>query len=414
MAQTITPTAISTAAEKAAAEAAEQNKIHIEFKWWWVAAAFGIILVLFVAIAMMSTPTELELVTSYEFPEFESAETFKELDGVYAIAVDGDVVYTSSEEQRPTASTAKMILGLSVMQTKPFALGEEGETIKISEEYYNLYKWYAEHNGSNTAVEVGEEISEYDALASVFLPSSNNMADTLAQWAFGSLNTYGNYAAEMLHQWDIRNTTMGIDASGFDESTKSTVADLARIGYLVLDQPVLAEIVGLKEHEVPVAGTISNTNALLGKSGVVGVKTGYIGDTSGYCLVSGYRTDGHIITVALTGAETRAESFDESLEIIKTAQTILYERALAAAEQEVGYYDSWWTGKVPIRTAESLDGIGWLEAPTEAEIIMGGKTGSLTLSIDDIKYSVEVKADDFATKPNFWERFLHVFGWRKN
>ena len=47
----------------------------------------------------------------------------------------------------PTASTAKMIMALAVMEKKPFELGTKGETITIDAALYERYSWYISHNG---------------------------------------------------------------------------------------------------------------------------------------------------------------------------------------------------------------------------------------------------------------------------
>ena len=375
-----------------------------------IAAIF--VFVIFVGARMGNLDTKINLLTTYKIPEVEnSAIDFNDGDEQWAVAVNGSAVSKSAEslEVRPTASTAKMILALAVMEKKPFELGSVGETIKIDAEMYNKYLWYMTHNGSNTKVMLGEEISEYDALASALLASSNNMADSLAIWAFGSLDEYKNYATEMLVRIGATNTVIGKDASGYDESTVSTAEDLAKIGDAVLRQPVLAEIVAKTEMNVPVAGLIKNTNKLLGTDRIVGIKTGYIGAPSGYCLVSGYKEGLENITVALLGASTRQKSFDDSLAIIKQAQEKIKTEELVAENQEVGYFESWWLGKIPIMAEQKIDGV--IVSEPEVYLEMEDFDGTLKIMTNETEYNVKVKSEEFAKEPSFWERFLRVFGW---
>lgn len=370
--------------------------------------------VAFVAIRMFTDAAKLEIFYEYDLPELSQIDGLKNLFSErYAVALDGDVIYANDDEPHPTASTTKMVLGLAIMKAKPFELGEAGETITINQEFYDLYVDYFYNGGSVSAVQVGEEISEYDALAEVFLPSSNNMADALAIWAFGSLEAYRDYATTMLNEMGITNTTIGIDASGFSESTTSTVSDLAKIGAAVLRNPVLAQIVGLSEHNVPVAGTIRNTNLLLGESRIIGVKTGFIGEASGYCLVSGYKLGEHIVTVALTGANSRGDSFNKSLLAVQKAQNLLSEIDLVKTGDVVGYYDSWW-GKMPIIATENTSAAGWQGAATNAELKMDGAAGILETQIGSQKYQTKVKVENYVAEPNLWQRFLHVFGWKNH
>ncbi len=389
---------------------------------WGIITVFGVIVIGFLVwlvISVLTIDTTLSVNEKIPIPELGSLNDLPRYDyGDNAVAIDGEVV-TSKEfgtdviSPRPTASTAKMILALAVMREKGFSLGETGETITINPEMYSQYVYYVTHGGSNTRVMVGEEISEYDALVSILLASSNNMADALAVWAFGSIDNYREYATKMLNEWGITNTTIGIDACGFDESTTSTAEDLARIGAKVMAEPVLAEIVATKNYVVPVAGELNNTNQLLGISRIAGVKTGFIGDTSGYCLIAGYKEGEHTITTALLGAPTRAASFDDSLNLIETMQTLVPEREVIKAGEVVGYYDSWWTGPVNIIANQDLKILAWSEANITKELNMDGHTGQLSIKVNDAEYIVDVTADEYATSPSLGERIAHVFGWSK-
>jgi D-alanyl-D-alanine carboxypeptidase (penicillin-binding protein 5/6) len=64
------------------------------------------------------------------------------------------------------------------------------------------------------------------------------------------------------------------DPSGYDDATVSTAADQLRIVDRAMRLPVFANIVATPSATLPVAGTVHNTNALLGYDGFVGVKTG--------------------------------------------------------------------------------------------------------------------------------------------
>jgi D-alanyl-D-alanine carboxypeptidase (penicillin-binding protein 5/6) len=64
------------------------------------------------------------------------------------------------------------------------------------------------------------------------------------------------------------------DPSGYDDATMSTAADQVRIVDRAMRLPVFASIVATPSVTLPVAGTVHNTNTLLGYDGFVGVKTG--------------------------------------------------------------------------------------------------------------------------------------------
>ena len=381
--------------------------------------AIGLVLVAFVTwiiLGMMNADAEILVRTSYAAPEGVSLSEIAADDfgGQWAVAVDGKVTAASADTRvQPTASTVKMVLALAVREKHPFALGEAGETLIVTSEMVGYYNYYVANGGSNTAVELGEEISLYDALASVLIASSNNMADSLAVWAFGSMSEYREYATEMLARLGLNDTVIGADASGFSTDSVSTPGDLAVLAYRVLQDPVLAEIVGRSEYVVPVAGAVSNSNKLLGAAEIIGVKTGYAGDESGYCVVTGYIVDGHIVTVALLGAGEREASFAENLAVTLATQEKLVPEVLVAAGQEVGYFETWWAGKTPITATEDLNGVLWDGAEVAAELSMseGASEGVLSVKVNDTSYEV-ASAGELPAEPNLWQRFLHVFSWK--
>lgn len=385
--------------------ATNQRRTHSPLKL--LLAVIIIALLSFLALKMATLGTSASIITTYQIPNLPNTESLITNNATQkALAVDGRIAAKSENQTpRPIASTTKMILALAVMQEKPFEKGEKGETITITEKYYQLYTGYVAKNGSTTAVEIGEEISEYDALASVLLASSNNLADTLAIWAFGSLENYKTSAEAMLKEWGIEDTTIGPDASGYDDKTKSSAESLAKIGYHLLENPVLAEIVGLKSYTVPVAGLLENTNSLLGTNGVLGIKTGYGGDASGYCLVLGYRENGHLITTALLGADTRAASFSGSLNLVKSSQETLVETEIVSENAPLGEIQTWW-GNFPLTAGDSLKTIAW----TSNDNFVSLTKDALTLTLNSQTEEIPVNITNYQEKPTLWQRFLRALG----
>jgi D-alanyl-D-alanine carboxypeptidase (penicillin-binding protein 5/6) len=88
-----------------------------------------------------------------------------------------------------------------------------------------------------------------------------------------------NAAAQSLGMTHTRYT----DPSGYDDATESTAADQVLLVDRAMRLPVFASIVATPSVALPVAGTVHNTNALLGHNGFVGVKTGST-DAAGGCF----------------------------------------------------------------------------------------------------------------------------------
>ncbi len=132
------------------------------------------------------------------------------------------------------------------------------------------------------SVAAGEQLTERQALQALLLPSANNIAAVLARWDAGSAERFVarmNATARSLGMPHTRYT----DPSGYDDATVSTAADQVRIVDRAMRLPVFASIVATPSATLPVAGTVHNTNTLLGQNGFVGVKTGS-DDAAGGCF----------------------------------------------------------------------------------------------------------------------------------
>ncbi len=183
----------------------------------------------------------------------------------------------------PIASTAKVITALSILQQKPLSAGRQGPSITLKASDVAIYHQYVAEDGSVVPVQAGQQISEYEALQAMMLPSANNIADTMAIWAFGSLSAYTNYANNFVKSLGMSQTTIS-DASGFSPSTVSTAADLFRLAQAALANPVLSDIVDQRLAQTSAFGTIYNINTLIGIDGIVGIKTGNT-DQAGGCFM---------------------------------------------------------------------------------------------------------------------------------
>ncbi|MCA9328007.1 serine hydrolase, partial [Candidatus Saccharibacteria bacterium] len=212
--------------------------------------------------------------------------------GYGSLFVDGygAVAAQQGDDIIATASIAKVITALCVLEKSPLQPGETGPLITMTQEDLDLYNAEIGRNGSRLYVEPGEQLSEYQLLQAMLIPSANNIANTLAVWAFGSLDAYQTYATNFAQRHELVRTHIGTDASGFDPSTTSTANDLAKLGQLAVANPVLAEIASQKSASFPRAGTIYNYNSALGVSGIDGVKTGNNDQNLGGLLFSAILT----------------------------------------------------------------------------------------------------------------------------
>jgi len=197
---------------------------------------------------------------------------------------DGLLASSSADEKlRPTASIAKVITALAVMEKQPLKPGQEGQTYTITRNNIEGLNAYISEGGSVLPILAGMRLTQYQALQRMLIASDNTVADILAERIFGSKEAYLLYARIMLQRMGLSRTIVA-DASGFNPATMSTPSELVSIGIAALKNPVIARIVAQQQAQTPVAGTIKNTNQLLGTDGIIGIKTGTT-SKAGSCLL---------------------------------------------------------------------------------------------------------------------------------
>jgi D-alanyl-D-alanine carboxypeptidase (penicillin-binding protein 5/6) len=173
----------------------------------------------------------------------------------------------------PIASVAKVMTAYLMLRDHPLQLGQDGPTITLTDADVADTDRRRGQDQSVVTIAAGEQLTELQALQALLLPSANNIAAVLARWDAGSADGFVarmNETARSLGMTDTRYT----DPSGYDDATVSTAADQVRIVDRAMRLPVFASIVATPSATLPVAGTVYNTNTLLGYDGFVGVKTG--------------------------------------------------------------------------------------------------------------------------------------------
>jgi D-alanyl-D-alanine carboxypeptidase (penicillin-binding protein 5/6) len=211
-------------------------------------------------------------------------------DGVSAADIRGIGVTDGpgATQQVPIASVAKLMTAYVILQDHPLSGGGSGPDITVEPSEAAAYPSQARDGDSLVAVAAGEAISERHALEALLLPSADNMAWILARWDAGSQDAFAakmNAVARRLGMADTSYT----DASGLDSSTTSTAADQVRLGMAAMQVPALAAIVDMPTAVVPLAGTIRNTNTLLGQDGIAGLKTGSTQAAGGCILIAAWQ-----------------------------------------------------------------------------------------------------------------------------
>jgi serine-type D-Ala-D-Ala carboxypeptidase (penicillin-binding protein 5/6) len=195
--------------------------------------------------------------------------------GQAAFVQTGQSQIQAGPNQHPAAiaSLAKVMTAYLVFRDHPLRLGQDGPAITLTDADVADTDRRREQDESVVSIAAGEQLTELQALQALLLPSANNIAAVLARWDAGSTDRFVarmNATARSLGMTHTRYT----DPSGYDDATVSTAADQVRLVDRAMRLPVFASIVATPSATLPVAGTVHNTNRLLGHNGFVGVKTG--------------------------------------------------------------------------------------------------------------------------------------------
>jgi D-alanyl-D-alanine carboxypeptidase (penicillin-binding protein 5/6) len=190
-----------------------------------------------------------------------------------------------SPHQRPVpiASVAKVMTAYLVLKHYPLRAGDGGPRFVVTQD--DVLDTDARHREGQSvvAVRAGEQLTERDALMAILLPSANNVSLLVARQVSGSV---ASFVAEMngtAHALGMSQTTY-TDPSGYDDGTVSTARDQLRLAQVVAKDETLAAMMATRSYWLPVAGEVTNTNALLGHDGFVGMKTGS-DEAAGGCLM---------------------------------------------------------------------------------------------------------------------------------
>ncbi|HNT03408.1 MAG TPA: D-alanyl-D-alanine carboxypeptidase, partial [Bacillota bacterium] len=251
---------------------------------------------------------------SVAFPEQGQAAVGTETFGVIAASPD--------QEPIPIASVAKIMTAYLVLKAYPLQPGEEGPSLTITDEDVAGYKYAVQNNHSYLPVAAGTALTERQLLQGLMLPSGNNIADTIGRWIAGTNEAFIDKMNETAKALGMTNTHYA-DASGADDATVSNAADQIIMAQAAMQDPAFREIVAMPQAVLPVAGKVYNVNAMLGKHGIVGIKTGS-GVIAGGNFVSAAPIENgsekHYIIAAVLGSrkpnENLKSAFDANAQIL--------------------------------------------------------------------------------------------------
>lgn len=205
-----------------------------------------------------------------------------------------EVLYQkNADEQRSIASTTKILPSIIACES-----GRLSETVTVTWDMVNTH-------GSLLGLREGDQITLYDLVAGMLLPSGNDAANAAAIFLAGSLEDFSALMNEKARSLGMEASYF-VTPSGLDEGDHhSTARDMALLTAYAVKNSDFAEIFAMSSYEVTINGEkqmIYNHNRLLQElEDCTGGKTGFT-DKAGRCLVSTAQRNGNTLVCVTLGA----------------------------------------------------------------------------------------------------------------
>lgn len=363
------------------------------------------------ALVTVTTPVdEIPPVPALDFPGYGAS-------AIGALGYPGVLAQSGVTTPLPMASITKVITALVVLDAHPLAPGESGPTATMTAADAALYGAYLAQNGTVSTVRAGMTFTERQLLELTLIKSSNNYTTSLAVWAFGSQDAFLAAARAWLTERGLDRIVIN-EPTGIDPSNVAPVDQLIELGRIALAHPVIAQIVATKEADVPPFGVLPNTNLLLGRQGVDGIKTGTLDDFGANLLFSADYLVGEstvtVIGVVLGGPDHDVIDRD-ILTLLESTVANFTEVEVAADAEAFATYDAVWGESVAAVAGTRVTLLTWAGAPVEVDVVAedvrtgvaGEDVGDLVFTSGPMSASVDLELAADLADPGPWWRLTN-------
>jgi serine-type D-Ala-D-Ala carboxypeptidase (penicillin-binding protein 5/6) len=326
----------------------------------------------------------------------------------------GSLGRVGSTQPVPIASITKVMTAYVVLTDHPLSSGDTGPAIPVDAATIAAYQSGLATQQSVVEVAAGESLTELQALEGLLIPSGNNIAVLLADWDAGGTDAFVakmNAAAKSLGL----TSSHFVDVSGLDPGSESNADDLIQLGQAAMAFPAFAQVVGMGEATLPVAGRLINFDYDLGHAGIIGIKTGTDAAAGGCFLFEAQSTvDGKKVTLvgAVLGQQTSSPItavLSAAVSLTQAAFASMAKLPLVAPGQVVGHVTTSWGTSVPVTVARGPDIVGWpgLRLPTRlhvgslsSDIAAHTRVGVLKVDLDGKSVDVDVRTGGHLPGPS--------------
>ncbi|WP_022887893.1 serine hydrolase [Agromyces italicus] len=307
----------------------------------------------------------------------------------------------------PIGGAAKLIAVLATLDSLPLPASGPGPAITIGPSDYTNYLDHVKDGNRTLQVSPGDSWTERDVVRATLLASSNNHADTLVRWAFGSAETYVVEANAWLEANGFDATRVA-DATGLSADNVGTAEELARLGALLYADPALTAIVTAPGATDSTARGVPDVIDHLREAGVRALSRSYT-DQAGVCFIFSTvlpSADGGEPT-RVTGAMTMMpdyETLDPAVTEAVTSVTAAAQPVMVITEgDEYGTVTTAWGDSAALIARTGRTDAAWGSDPGEASVAVepfstataGRAVGTVTVPTadGDIRSELELSAD---------------------
>ncbi|WP_450373544.1 D-alanyl-D-alanine carboxypeptidase [Streptomyces phaeolivaceus] len=358
----------------------------------WTPLAILLVIVFAIAQAVRPLPTPALALTadgSYAFKGDKVALPWPD-EGQGWMDVNGIGTMDSFGEQKPVAigSVAKAMTAYVILKEHPMKPGAKGATIPVDAKAETEGGYDKDGESTLNTVKEGDQLTQYDAIAAIMIPSANNIARLLARWdSGGSEEEFVKKMNAAAKDLGMKNTTY-TDPSGLKETTVSTAEDQVKLGNELVKMKALTDITRLPSWKDPSGQPWTNYNRLVPYNNSIGIKTGTTSAAGGNLLFAATQEVGGetaIVVGAILGQHT-PPIIDTVNAVSKTAmiaaQEALTSDTILKKGDVVGYVDDGLGGRTPVVVTKNVSAVGWagktvkLELDASATIPHEAKSGT--------------------------------------
>jgi D-alanyl-D-alanine carboxypeptidase len=327
------------------------------------------------------------------------------------LAESGSIVSAGSTEPRPIAGAAKLVLVSVVLDVEPLQPGGTGPAITIDQAHVDRYRALDAAGARTVPVQFAQTLTRRDLIAATLLGSGNNTAELLVDAVFGGLDGYLAAASTWLDEQGLASTTV-TDGTGLDPGSRSTATDLARLGQLALETPVLAELLDARPRTTSAGSSYSDQAAFLANLGTIGMVRSYT-DAAGVCVLLAVPAGDETVVVALLGQPSYPAAESAAAGLVSDVREAVRDVEVVAAGQVVGVARSAWGQETELVATEpitvsstELDGLGVrIETASRSTIIRGADAGRLVVTAGGVDQIVRIESTTAITEPGVAWRF---------